>query len=106
MKLFKTCILKFVLIALSNWKYKMDFKRQKISGFCLESKILKGHFPVVIIITIKIKPSSNSQIFNPIREWMSQSNKLTWNLRGKKKCFQRKENMNTCLLGVDASGNQ
>lgn len=99
MKLFKTCILKFVLIALSNWKYKMDFKRQKISGFCLESKILKGHFPVVIIITIKIKPSSNSQIFNPIREWMSQSNKLTWNLRGKKSAFREKRIWILAYLG-------
>ena len=126
MKFFKTCLLKLILIAWSNWKYKRDFififlldyllflvlfiffLRQKISGFCMESKILKWYFPVVIIITIK--KSSHLQVHKfliPLeREWMSQSNKLTWNLRKKKKCLQGKENMNTCLLGVDDYGNQ
>ena len=43
--------------------------------------------------------------FKPIRELMSQRNKLTWNLR-KNKCLQGKETMNTCLSGADASGDK
>lgn len=56
----------------------------------------------------KIKPSSSSQIFNPVRERVDVTEQQT-NLKfkgKKKKCLQGKENMNTCLLGVDDSGNQ